>query len=462
MSGTDDDRSRSSHLGREPDFRALFESAPGLFVVLTPAMRIVAASDAYLRATMTRREEILDRKMSDVLPDHASRRMKNFPVLGPSGEIRYVIQRVEDISDFARLSHELRTPLTAILGFGRLLKRHVNEPQNRESVEQILQAGRHLLTMINEVLDMSRLESGRLPLMLEPVQLGDSIRRVIGLARPLAVARRVDLVTAGTTLHNRHVRADPERLHQVLLNLVSNGIKYNRAGGRLTIGCQLAAPGYMRIAVRDTGIGIPRAMQSRLFTPFERLGANAEGVEGTGLGLTLAKRLVEAMNGHIGYESVVDEGSSFWVDLPEAEAPDERPQSATEAGSVGATEPTGTVLYIEDDPSHLRLVERVLAEESRIRFIGATQGRLGLVLAREHRPDVILTDLHLPDISGEEVLHAVQSDPVLRPTPVVILSADATPDHVTRLLAAGARAYLTKPPDVPRLLQVLEKMLPSR
>jgi CheY-like chemotaxis protein len=248
----------------------------------------------------------------------------------------------------------------------------------------------------------------------------------------------------------------------VLLNLVSNGIKYNRAGGRLTIGCQGAAPGYVRIAVRDTGIGIPRAMQSRLFTPFDRLGAAAEGVEGTGLGLTLAKRLVEAMNGQIGYESVVDEGSTFWVDLPEAEAPDERLQAATAAGPGEATEPRGTVLYIEDNPSHLRLVERVLAEESRIRFIGAMQGRLGLVLAREHRPDVILTDLHLPDISGEELLHEVQSDPVLRPTPVVILSADATPDHVTRLLAAGARAYLTKPPDVPRLLQVLEKMLPSR
>jgi len=425
-------------------------------------MRVVAASDAYLRATMTRREEILDRKLSDVMPDHATRRMKNFPVLDPSGEIRYVIQRVEDISEFARLSHELRTPLTAILGFGRLLKMHVSEPENRESVEQILQAGRHLLTMINEILDMSRLESGRLPLSLEPVQLGDSIRRVIGLARPLAVARRVDLVTAGATLHNRHVRADPERLHQVLLNLVSNGIKYNRAGGRLTIGCQWAAPGYVRIAVRDTGIGIPRAMQSRLFTPFDRLGAAAEGVEGTGLGLTLAKRLVEAMSGHIGYESVVDEGSTFWVDLLESEAPDERPQSATAAGPGGATEPRGTVLYIEDNPSHLRLVERVLAEESRIRFIGAMQGRLGLVLAREHRPDVILTDLHLPDISGEEILHEVQSDPVLRPTPVVILSADATPDHVTRLLAAGARAYLTKPPDVPRLLQVLETMLPAR
>jgi CheY-like chemotaxis protein/anti-sigma regulatory factor (Ser/Thr protein kinase) len=269
-------------------------------------------------------------------------------------------------------------------------------------------------------------------------------------------------VTAGAPLHSRYVRADPERLHQVLLNLVSNGIKYNRAGGRLTIGCQVAAPGYLRIAVRDTGIGIPRALQSRLFTPFERLGAAADGVEGTGLGLALAKRLVEAMSGQIGYESVVDEGSTFWVDLPEAEASDQRPQSAKAAGRVGVTDPTGTVLYIEDNPSHLRLVERVLAEESKIRFIGTMQGRLGLALARQHRPDVILTDLHLPDSSGEELLHAVQCDPVLRPTPVVILSADATPGHGTRLLAAGARAYLTKPPDVPRLLQVLEKMLPSR
>ena len=449
-----------AHSDKAPDFQALFESAPGLYLVLTPDHTVVAASDAYLRAAMTSRKNIVGRKASEVISAAGRRRFSTSPVRGPGGEVRYVIHRMEDVTDFASLSHELRTPLTAILGFGRLLEMRVDDAQNRESVEQILQAGRHLLTLINEVLDLSRIDSGRLPLSLEPVHVGDAVRRVVGLARPLAVARRVELLSSGAPLYGRYVRANTERLHQALLNLVSNGIKYNRVGGRLTIGCQEATPGCLRIAVRDTGIGIPRGMYPRLFTPFDRLGAAAEGVEGTGLGLTLAKRLVEAMNGRIGYESVEGEGTTFWIDLPETQASGPHLQRVG-AGAGARPRSTGTVLYIEDDPSHLRLVERVLAEESKLSFIGAMHGRLGLALAREHRPDVIMTDLYLTDISGEEVLQEVQRDPLLRPTPVVILTADATPGRVTRLLAAGARAYLTKPPDVPRLLHVLGEMLPA-
>jgi signal transduction histidine kinase len=298
-------------LNAQPDFQTLFESSPGLFLVTTPDLRIVAASDAHLRATGTTRGEVLGRPLSDIIPDHASRRLTTVQVLGSAGDLRYIIHRIEDVTDFARLSHELRTPLTAILGFGRLLEMRVSEPQNLESIEQILQAGRHLLTLINEVLDISRVEAGRLPLTLGPVNVGDAIRRVVGLARPLAVARRVELLTTGARVQERYVRADIERLHEVLLNLVSNGIKYNRAGGRLTIACRTASPGQLRIAVRDTGIGIPHAMLPRLFKPFDRLGAGADGVEGTGLGLVLAKRLVEAMNGQIGCESVQGEGSTF-------------------------------------------------------------------------------------------------------------------------------------------------------
>jgi signal transduction histidine kinase/ActR/RegA family two-component response regulator len=434
---------------QELDYRSLFEAAPGPFVVLTPDQRIVAATDAYLRATMSTREKILDRRLADVFPANAAGRPVNTPVRGPGGELRYIIQRVEDVTDFARLSHELRTPLTAILGFARMLETRISDAPTRETVDQIGQAGRQLLTLINDVLDISRIESGRLSFTPGPVQLGDAIRGVLSLSRPLAVARRVEMLTAGEAWHERHVRADKQRLHQALLNLVSNGIKYNRMGGRLTIACRRGRPGHLRIAVRDTGFGIPRALQSRLFTPFDRLGAAADGVEGTGLGLILVKRLVEAMDGRLGWESAEGEGSTFWIELPET------------AGSAAVPQP-GTVLYIEDNPTHLEMVQRALAGASPVRFIGAMRGRRGLALAREHRPDVILTDMHLPDISGEEILQAVQSDPRLRPIPVIVLSADATPAHVRKLLAAGARAYLTKPPDVHRLLQTIEKVLPSR
>jgi signal transduction histidine kinase/ActR/RegA family two-component response regulator len=453
MSETGPDRFFQS--GGMPDFRALFESSPGLYLVLTPDERIVAATDAYLRAMETTRENIVGRKLTEICPDRTGRPLAASEVRGPRGDLRYLIHRVDDAMGLARMSHELRTPLTAILGFGRLLESRVDGAQDREAVQQIQQAGRQLLGLINGVLDLARVESGRLPFTLAPVRLGDAIRRVVGLAGPLAVQRRVELLTAGTPLHDRSVRADPERLHQALLNLVSNGIKYNRLGGRLTVACQTAATGYLRIAVRDTGVGIPRSLQARLFTPFDRLGA--ESAEGTGLGLTLARRLVEAMHGKLGYESVEGEGTTFWIDMPEADA-----RSAA-LSPVDARSPVahadGTVLYIEDDPSHLQLVESALAETSTLRFIGATQGRTGLALAREHHPDVIVTDLHLSDLSGDEVLQEVQRDPVLRPTPVVILSEDTAPGQVRRLLEAGARAYLPKPPDVPRLVQVLERMV---
>ena len=355
-------------------------------------------------------------------------------------------------SDFlSRMSHELRTPLNAVLGFGQLLGRRAEDPRDRESVEQILKGGRHLLSLINEVLDLARIESGRLALSPEPVQVAEAVNRTLDLARPLAAERRIALRVDAAGTGARYVMADAQRLHQVLLNLVANAIKYNRDGGDVTVGCTDAGAGRLRFEIADTGAGIPADLRARLFTAFDRLGAETGTVEGTGLGLVVAKRLVEAMGGVIGVESVEGQGSTFWIELREAASPEERlRQRATATASTAATQ--GTVLYIEDNAANVRLVEAILTERPAIRVIAATHGRLGLDLARRHRPTMILADLHLADISGEDVLREVRADAVLRDTPVIILSADATPGQISRLLAAGARAYLTKPLDVQELL----------
>ena len=365
-------------------------------------------------------------------------------------------------SDFlSRMSHELRTPLNAILGFAQLLELDAQRPEDRESIDQIVKGGRHLLSLINEILDIARIEAGRLPLSPEPVRVGDSIQQVLDLARPLAVARSIELESIGEALHSQHVWADHQRLQQVLLNLVSNAIKYDREGGRLTVACHAVAEGRLRISVTDTGPGISPALRERLFQPFDRLGAEQRGVEGTGLGLALSKRLVEAMSGVIGLDSAPGKGSTFWVEFLQAESPVDRLTRTEPSPAVLASpaERDGTVLYIEDNLSNLRLVERTIALRPGVKIIPAMLGRLGLALAHQHRPDLVLLDLHLPDISGDHVLRELQEDPELRRTPVVILSADATPGQVQRLLAAGARAYLTKPLDVRQFLALLDEIL---
>jgi signal transduction histidine kinase/ActR/RegA family two-component response regulator len=363
----------------------------------------------------------------------------------------------------SRMSHELRTPLNAVLGFGQLLAmRDLDEP-DKESVDQILKGGNHLLGLINEVLDIARIESGKLALSLEAVQLSEIVREALDLVRPLANERGI-AITVDSSDHGDYVIADRQRMSQVLLNLLSNAIKYNVAGGSASIAVRDGHDDSVVIEVADTGVGMPAEDLARLFTPFERFGADERQIAGTGLGLALSKGLVEAMGGRLSVDSEPGSGSTFRIELAAAANPlaateaDDRPESADRPLAVG--DRRYTILYIEDNLSNLRLVQHILDERPDIHLIPAMQGRLGIELAYEHRPDLVLLDLHLPDIDGEEVLVRLQSDPAFNGTPVIVLSADATAGRVERLLETGATAYLSKPIDVRRFLEVIDEHAP--
>lgn len=365
----------------------------------------------------------------------------------------------------SRMSHELRTPMNAILGFAQLLELDELTEEQEESVAQILKGGRHLLDLINEVLDISRIEAGRLNLSPEPVQASDVLAEAVDLLRPLAVERQIALHADLSGPARRHVLADRQRLKQVILNLLSNAVKYNRVGGSVTVTCTEAPGSRLHITVADTGIGIPAARLGQVFSPFERLGAELTEVQGTGLGLALSRRLLEAMDGTINVTSEAGVGSVFTVELPLVIGQEERLDSMLDALDHAVSNGNiqhAKVLYIEDNLSNLRLIERLLSRWPEVTLLTAMQGQLGLDLAREHQPDIVLLDLHLPDLLGDHVLVQLLADPRTQDGAVVMVSADATPGQVTRLLATGAKAYLTKPIDVKQFYDVLEQLLKER
>ena len=359
----------------------------------------------------------------------------------------------------SRMSHELRTPLNAILGFGQLLETSTLSPDDDESVQQILKGGRHLLDLINEVLDIARIESRRMSFSVEPVSVDDVLREVIDLILPLAAERGIEL-RMDSSDPARFVLADRQRLKQVMLNLVANAVKFNCEGGSVAVFCHHDNPGHLSIWVTDTGPGIAPEDRDRLFFPFDRLGVERAGVEGTGLGLALTKALIEGMNGSIGVESELGRGSTFWVSLPRADAPDTRDEREPLSGRPVPLSLRGrTVLYIEDNPSNHTLMERVLADGLDVRLLTAMQGRMGFDLAQEHSPDLIVLDLHLPDISGEEVLSRLREDPATLETPVIVMSADGSPGQIGRLMSAGASGFLPKPLDLKLFLEAVAEVL---
>jgi CheY-like chemotaxis protein/anti-sigma regulatory factor (Ser/Thr protein kinase) len=361
------------------------------------------------------------------------------------------------------MSHELRTPLNAILGFAQLLAMADLAVQHQSNVQQILKGGYHLLGLINEVLDLARVEAGLLSLSPEPVQIKDAVKEALDLVRPIASLQNITLSADFSAHGDRYVHADRQRLKQVLLNLLSNAIKFNRSNGMVVLRCEEAQNDRLRIEVADTGSGIDEEGLKKIFTPFERLGADRNGIGGTGLGLALSKRMIEAMGGAIGVESTVGVGSRFHFELSLVEyAAEPKMNRDFQAGLTALSQAAsylGTILYIEDNLSNIRLIQQILARYPGVRLLDAMQGKLGLELAKTHMPDWILLDLHLPDMGGEEVLRILRQDQRTQVIPVTILSADATPSQINRLKAAGAREYLTKPLDVRQLIALLEDTL---
>ena len=363
-------------------------------------------------------------------------------------------------SDFlSRMSHELRTPLNAVLGFAQLLELDL-PPDQQDGVRQIRRAGRHLLELINEVLDISRIESGQFALSPEAVQVNELVTETVALMGPIAAASAVRFdVTAPSC--SCHVQADRQRLRQILLNLLSNAVKYNQPNGTVFLRCSQPDPTVVQIEVRDTGIGIPEADLPRLFVPFERLGAAATEIEGTGVGLALSQHLARAMGGTIEVTSEVGRGSTFRLVLPVALEPaDATLQLPALAGPRRPEQATAarTVLSIEDNRANSRLLEQIVDRRPEWRIVHANLGRAGLDLARAAPPDLILLDLHLPDIRGTEVLRRLKASGPTTGIPVVVLSADATSGQVERSLALGATDYLTKPIDVDAVLGLLDRL----
>ncbi len=357
----------------------------------------------------------------------------------------------------SRMSHELRTPMNAILGFAQVLEMDdALPPRQRGFVQEVRRAGAHLLELINELLDLSRIESGRLAVTIGPVDLDSVIEQTLGLVAPLAAARDIALTRDGT-IAAPPVLGDTTRLRQILVNLLGNAIKYNHRGGHVALSIERRDATTVRIAVVDDGPGIAPERVERLFQPFERLGAESGPVEGSGIGLALSRHLAEAMGGRMGVQTQAGLGATFWIDMPLGEAPDgDAPQGAGAARDAG---PALQVLYIEDNVANLRVVEAMLRLRPALRLTTAMRGEHGLELARRLRPDVILLDIHLPGLDGYAVLDALRTDAATRAIPVIALSADAMPAEIDRGRRAGFADYLTKPVIVDDLFAALDRAL---
>lgn len=360
----------------------------------------------------------------------------------------------------SRMSHELRTPLNAVIGFAELLELEDLDTDATDSLRQIRRAGRHLLDLVNEALDIARIEAGRLTVSVEPLDVASVVGECVDLVGPIARAAGITLAVDVTGCEGCLVAADLQRTKQVLINLLTNACNYNRQGGRVEVTVR-SADDAVAVAVADTGMGIAPDRLEEVFTPFERLGADAGDVRGTGLGLALSRRLAEAMGGTLQVDSAVGVGSTFTLTLPTStDLPVSVLTPATTRHDLAPDGgPVGTVLYIEDNGSNVTLARHILRRRPSVTLHDADTGRAGVARSRALRPDLVLLDLDLPDIDGQAVLRLLQADPTTADIPVVVVSADATPHRIAALRGAGARGYLTKPFDIAVFLDTVDHVL---
>jgi PAS domain S-box-containing protein len=368
-------------------------------------------------------------------------------------------------SDFlSSMSHELRSPLNAILGFAQLMESASPEPtpSQSKSIAQILQAGWYLLKLINEILDLAVIESGKVSLSMESVSLSDLIAECRAMMEPQAHQRGIR-TSFPVFENNVYVMADRTRLKQILINLISNAIKYNREQGTITVSCELSAPNRIRFSVRDTGTGLSKEKLTQLFQPFNRLGQETGVVTGTGIGLVMSKQLAELMEGELGVESTLGEGSVFWCELNSASAPQPAIRGADATTNGIAQLPSSatgrTILYIEDNPANMKLVEELIARRSDLRLLTAVSAGLGIELVRSDLPDLILMDINLPGMSGTKALEILRDDPSTSQIPVIALSANAMARDIAKGLEAGFFRYITKPINVKEFMETLDSAL---
>jgi len=365
------------------------------------------------------------------------------------------------------MSHELRSPLNAVLGFAQLMECQTPPPSEKQkrSIDQILKAGWHLLSLINEILDLAKIESGKVTMSQQSISISEVLQDCQAMIEPQAQQHEIQ-VTFPHLDKPLYIHADQTKVKQVLINLLSNAIKYNRAGGTVVVQCAMSGANRLRVSVKDTGVGMAPEQLAQLFQPFNRLGQESGTIEGTGIGLVVTKRLVELMGGVIGFESSVGVGSVFWFELAASSAPKRVAGSIGETGALEQDQVAEyellsqrTVLYVEDNPANLALVEELIGLRSDLQLLTAIDGRVGLQFARAYQPDVILMDIKMPGISGFGALEVLRQDPATAHIPVMALSANAIPRDIARGMEAGFFSYLTKPIKVREFMAALDVAL---
>jgi PAS domain S-box-containing protein len=433
-------------------------------VHIAPVKSLAGAVTHYVAV----KTDITDRRKSALELEQYSNRLEELVInrtseLAQAKDVAEAANRAK--SDFlSSMSHELRTPLNAILGFAQLLESESPPPTpvQKEDINEILQSGWHLLILINEILDLAKVESGHVPLSQEPVSLAEVLLECQKMIEPQAQQRGIT-VTFPLLDKANYIRADRTRVKQVLINLLSNAIKYNRKHGRVVVSCAECVPGRIRLSIRDTGAGLSPELLPQLFQAFNRLGQEEGGEEGTGIGLVLAKRLVELMGGVIGVESTVGLGSVFWFELMSVAEPH---LSAEEVDAAILIQPVvkkeillRTLLYVEDNPSNLKLVKQIIGRYPSMRLLTAVNGFDGIEIARLSQPDVILMDINMPGMNGFEALKILHSDPATAHIPVLALTANAMPRDIKNGMGAGFFRYITKPIKVNEFMEALNVAL---